>query len=119
MVAQMISFYNTMGKVSLSSSYFNELVAAAVQSGYGVAGMADKGPTDNIRSLLRLSAPDKGVKVYEKENKLYIEIHIKVVYGLNIKTAVKSITHKVKYIVEEATGLTVNRIDVAVDDVVN
>lgn len=115
----MISFYNTIGKVSLTSNYFAELVAAAVQSGYGVAGMADKGPTDNIRSLLKLTAPDKGVKVWEKDQKLNIEIHIKVIFGLNIKTAVKSITHKVKYIVEEATGLTVNRIDVAVDDVVN
>lgn len=115
----MISFYNTNGKVSLTSNYFAELVAAAVQSGYGVAGMADKGPTDNIRSLLKLTAPDKGVKVWEKDQKLNIEIHIKVIFGLNIKTAVKSITHKVKYIVEEATGLTVNRIDVAVDDVVN
>lgn len=115
----MISFYNTFGKVSLTSGFFSELVAAAAQSGYGVAGMADKGPADNIRTLLRLSAPDKGVKVSEKDQKLNIEIHIKVMYGLNIKTAVKSLTHKVKYTVEEATGLIVNRIDVAVDDVVN
>ena len=39
-------------------------------------------------------------------------------YGLNIATIVKSITHKVKHEVEKATGLTVARIEVSVDDIV-
>ncbi len=114
----MISFYKPHGKVSLTNDYFAELVAAAVQSGYGVAGMADGGYADNIKTLLRINAPDRGVRVSAKDNELNIQLHIKVMYGLNIKEAAKSITHKVKYIVEEATGLCVNRIDVAVDDVV-
>ena len=39
-------------------------------------------------------------------------------YGLNIAAIVRSITHKVKYAVEDATGLKVQRIDVCVDDIV-
>lgn len=114
----MVSFYNTMGKVSMTTGYFAELVSAAAQSGYGVAGMATRGPTDSLKGLVNKDFPEKGVRVTEEEGKLVIELHIKVLYGLNIAAAVKSITHKVKYVVEEATGLTVKNIKVSVDDVV-
>ena len=52
-----------------------------------------------------------------QDGRLVISLHIKVAYGLNIAAIVKSITHKVKYVVENATGLSVARIDVAVDDI--
>ena len=63
--------------------------------------------------------PDKGVRVTEDSGKLVIELHIKVTYGLNISAIVKSITHKVKYVVEDATGLQVKKINVSVDDIVS
>ena len=54
----------------------------------------------------------------EEDGRLVIELHIKVTFGLNIAAIVRSITHKVKYAVEDATGLKVQRIDVCVDDIV-
>ena len=114
----MISFFNAFGKVSMASSYFAELVSIAVQSGFGVAGMATGGTTDSLKSLVQKDFPEKGVRVSEEDGQLIIELHIKVSYGLNIAEAVRSITHKVKYVVEEATGLTVKSIRVSVDDVV-
>lgn len=63
--------------------------------------------------------PDKGVRVTEEGGKLVIELHIKVIYGINISAVVKSITHKVRYVVEDATGLQVKRIKVSVDDIVS
>lgn len=114
----MISFYNTYGKVGMTGNYFAELVAAAVQSGFGVAGMATRGPADDLKSLVRKDFPEKGVLVTEADGKLLIDIHIKVTYGLNIAEAVRSVTHKVKYVVEEATGLLVKSIKVSVDDIV-
>ena len=114
----MISFYNTSGKVSMTGNYFAELVSAAAQSGYGVAGMATRGPSDSLKDLILKDHPNKGVLVQEEDGKLLIELHIKVTYGLNIAAAVKSISHKVKYVVEEATGLKVKHIRVSVDDIV-
>ena len=96
----MIKFYNPLGKVCMTSDYFAGLVGAAAQSCYGVCGMAT------------------GVRVTEEDGKLVIELHIKVTYGLNIAAIVRSITHKVKYAVEDATTLKVERIDVYVDDIV-
>ena len=68
--------------------------------------------------VLGTNYPDKGVRVTEEDGKLVIELHIKVTYGLNIAAIVRSITHKVKYAVEDATTLKVERIDVYVDDIV-
>ena len=68
--------------------------------------------------MLGTNYPDKGVRVTEEDGKLVIELHIKVTYGLNIAAIVRSITHKVKYAVEDATTLKVERIDVYVDDIV-
>lgn len=116
----MIKFYNTQGKISITNDYFAGLVGAAAQSCYGVAEMATGGTTDSIKSLVfGANHPDKGVRVTEENGRLIIELHIKVMYGLNIAAIVKSITHKVKYAVEDATGLKVQRIDVAVDDIVS
>ncbi len=116
--ASVISFYNTLGKVSMTHGYFAGLVSAAAQSGYGVAGMATHGAADSLKCLFHKDFPDKGVRVAEADGKLIIELHIKVTYGLNIAEAVKSISHRVKYVVEEATGLSVQHIKVSVDDVV-
>ena len=108
----MIKFYNPLGKVCMTSDYFAGLVGAAAQSCYGVCGMATGGTSDST------NYPDKGVRVTEEDGKLVIELHIKVTYGLNIAAIVRSITHKVKYAVEDATTLKVERIDVYVDDIV-
>ncbi len=115
----MVSFYNPYGRISITESYFAELVGAASKSAVGVAGMATTGPGDSLKSMLRADCPEKGVRVTEQDGQLSIELHIQVVYGINIKEAVKGVTHHVKYLVEQATGFAVKRVDVSVDDVVN
>lgn len=115
----MIKFYNPLGKVCMTSDYFAGLVGVAAQSCYGVCGMATGGTSVSLKTIvLGTNYPDKGVRVTEEDGKLVIELHIKVTYGLNIAAIVRSITHKVKYAVEDATTLKVERIDVYVDDIV-
>ena len=104
----MIKFYNPLGKVCMTNDYFAGLVGAAAQSCYGVCGMATGGTSDSLKTIvLGTDFPDKGVRVTEEDGKLVIELHIKVTYGLNIAAIVRSITHKVKYAVEDATTLKV------------
>lgn len=115
----MIKFYNPLGKVCMTGAYFAGLVGGAVQSCYGVSAMAARGARDSVKTLLLgQNYPDQGVHVTEENGKLVIELHIKVAYGLNIEAIVRSITHKVKYAVEDATTLKVARINVYVDDIV-
>ncbi len=103
----------------MTGAYFAGLVGAAVQSCYGVSAMAAGGAADSVKTLLLgANFPDQGVRVTEECGRLVIDLHIKVAFGLNIAAIVRSITHKVKYAVEDATSLKVARINVFVDDIV-
>ena len=115
----MIKFYTPLGKVSLTNDYFAGLVGNAVTSCYGVAGMHTAGAADSVKTLIFGSdIPEKGVVVTERDGELNIDLHIKVLFGLNIGAIVDSITNKVRHVVEEATNLKVNNINVSVDDIV-
>ena len=48
-------------------------------------------------------------------NSLVVDLHIIVIYGLNLSATVKSIVNKVRYTVEEATGLEVKKVNVFID----
>ena len=81
--------------------------------------MAPRDMTDAVKSMVYGSDyPEKGVRVTQQNGRLVIELHIAVSYGLNISTAARSISHRVKDEVEQATGLKVARVVVSVDDVI-
>ena len=105
----MITSRFPLGDVSFTSGYFATLVGEAAKQCYGVAAMAPRDMTDY---------PEKGVRVTQEDGRLVIELHIAVSYGLNISTAARSISHRVKDEVEQATGLKVARVVVSVDDVI-
>ena len=108
-----------LGDVSFTSGYFATLVGEAAKQCYGVAAMAPRDMTDAVRSMVHGSDyPEKGVRVTQEDGRLVIELHIAVSYGLNISTAARSISHRVKDEVEQATGLKVARVVVSVDDVI-
>lgn len=113
----MVKLTTSLGAITLTNEYFANLVGSVASSCYGVVGMVNKNPVEGLRSLLFGSDfPEKGVKVSQDSNRLEIEIHIKVLYGLNITAIVKSISNKVRYAVENATGLQVETVNVSVDE---
>ncbi|MBQ5824100.1 MAG: Asp23/Gls24 family envelope stress response protein [Clostridia bacterium] len=113
----MIHFENHMGKVEITETYFANLIGNAVSSCFGVVGMAHKNTRQQLRAFLKKGQifPDQGVGVEMRSDGLFIELHIIITYGLNISAICQSITHKVKYTVEQATGLKVGKIKVFVD----
>lgn len=115
----MITLQAPLGTIGMSANYFAQLVSAAAKGCYGVAGMATSSQTDTLKTkIFGRETPNQGVRVTQSNAALTIQLHIKVGYGLNIATVVKSITHRVRHEVEKATGLTVARIEVSVDDIV-
>ena len=115
----MVKIATELGTVILSPEFFANLVGTAASQCYGVKGMATSGPVEGIRSLLfGKNFPEKGVRVSETGGKLNIELHIKVVYGVNITAIVESIANKVKYAVEQSSGLSVTTVNVFVDELV-
>ena len=79
--------------------------------------MAVSGPAQGIRNVLTRQEDnlDKGVRVRCIDGALIIDLHIVVTYGVNIPAIVKSIVNKVRYAVEDSTGLHVSKVNVFVD----
>ncbi len=112
----MIQMDNHLGVIELSQEYFSYLVGNAASSCYGVAGMVKSGARQGLRSLLsRRSYADEGVRVRSEGDKLIVDLHICVIYGMNISAIAKSIVNKVRYTVEQATGLEVKKVNVFID----
>lgn len=115
----MITSRFPLGDVSFSAEYFSSLVGEAAKQCYGVAAMAPRDMTDAVISMVRgADYSEKGVRVTQEDGRLVIELHIAVIYGLNISTAARAISHRVKDEVEQTTGLKVTRVVVSVDDVI-
>lgn len=113
----MIAYETRIGTVSLSKNYFSKLIGNAVSSCYGVVEMMPSAKQRLIDIISPLSSAEKGISVKGDMNNIYVSIHIMVSYGMNINAIAKSITHKIKYTVFEATGINVKKVTVHVDGI--
>jgi len=111
----MITIKTSRGKIGITTSYFAKLIGDAASSCYGVAGMVSKGSQRLFAIFSRTDAPNKGIVVHGTADALFVELHIEVMYGLNINAIAKSIVHKVTYAVEDATGIRVEKVTVHID----
>lgn len=113
----MIRLENHLGTIDISQDYFSILIGRAAASCFGVAGMANSNKRQQLRAIFKKAQifDDQGVAVRNTPNGLHIELHIIVTYGLNITEICKSIVNKVRYTVENATGMQVEEVKVYVD----
>lgn len=115
----MICLENRYGKIEISQTYFASLIGRAASECFGVAGMLSSAAQGIRGAISRREPPDKGVHVRTSPSGLVVDLHIAVVYGMNIAAISKSIVNKVRYTVEEATGLDVAKVNVFVDSMKN
>ena len=115
----MISYETQTGKITIGETYLSKLIGSEVTSCFGVVGMM---PSTGRQRIKRLVSHDKsentGIKVTGNSDSIDVELHIVVTYGMNINAIAASITEKVKYTVKEITGITVNRVTVKVDGII-
>lgn len=85
---------------------------------YGVVGMVSKNATEGFWELMRVENLSKGVKLtLTEDEKLNIELFVMVEYGTKISVIANNIVQKVRYNVENFTGLKVSSITVNVQAV--
>ena len=114
----MICYETRIGSVGFTENFLCRLIGHAVNSCLGVVGMMPSSNRQKIFGLVsKEQALDTGIKVTGSADQIDVEIHIMVSYGMNINAIAASITEKVKYVVEETTGITVNKVAVKVDGI--
>ncbi len=84
---------------------------------FGIVGMASVNMKDGLVNLLKRDNISKGVEVDIVDNKIHIDFHIIVVYGVSIATVTRNLIENVKYRVETFTGMTVEKVNVFVEGV--
>ena len=112
----MFSCEKPIGTIYVSNEYFSKLIASAVSSCYGVAGMVPHSKQKFFEFWGRSTA-DKGVTVKGSMQGIDVDVYIMVTYGININAICDSIVNKVKFTVEQATGITVNKVTIRVDGI--
>ena len=108
---------NDNGAIVVSEVVLARIAGVATSTCYGVVGMAYKSKTDTIAALLKWDSITKGIKVNTEDEKINIDLHVIVEYGVNIKAICDSIISSVKYAVESATGFKVGKVSVNVEGI--
>ena len=114
----MISYETRTGTITITEQFLSKLIGFQVTSCFGVVGMVPSGSRQKIMGVFsKEPALDTGIKVSGDVNSIDVEIHIVVTYGMNINAIAASITEKVKYAVEDITGISVDKVSVMVDGI--
>ncbi|GAA0114372.1 MULTISPECIES: Asp23/Gls24 family envelope stress response protein [Clostridium] len=111
------SITNQVGNIFYSEEVLANIAGVSTMECYGVVGMASKNAKDGLWELLKAENLSKGVKVNMKNESLSVELYIIVEYGTKISVIANNIIQKVKYNVENFTGLKVSQVIVNVQGV--
>ncbi len=114
----MISYETRLGKINISDEYLQAIIGEAVTSCYGVSGMVASGSKQRIVDIFtKNDSLNKGIIIKGNADSIVVELHIIVLYGMNINAIAKSIVNKVQYTVKELTGINVDKVTVKVDGI--
>lgn len=85
---------------------------------FGIVGMAGVSVKDGLVKLLKMDSITRGITVtLNKNNKLILDFHVIVAYGVSILAVADNLISNVKYKVEEFTGIEIEKINIYVDGV--
>ncbi|GAA0085429.1 Asp23/Gls24 family envelope stress response protein [Clostridium sp. MB05] len=113
----MVGYSNEFGNIHYSEEVLAKIVGLSTMECYGVVGMVSKNATEGLWELMRIENLSKGVKLKFNEDKLVIELYVMVEYGTKISVIANNIIQKVRYSVENFTGLKVSSVTVNVQAV--
>ena len=106
-----------MGSVSINSDVIAQYAGAVAMECFGIVGMAGLNVKDGLVKLLKMEDIKRGIIVSVKNNKLNIDFHIIVAYGVNVQSVSENLISTVKYKVEEFAGIEVSHINIFVEGV--
>lgn len=107
----------SIGEVYIDLDVIEKYAGSAAVECFGVVGMAAVSMKDGLAKLLRKESLSHGVNVSLNENKITIDLHIIVSYGISISAVAENLCDNVKYKIEEFAGLTVEKVNVYVEGV--
>ena len=114
---KMTSINTSMGNISIDNEAIAQYAGSVAMECFGVVGMAGINMRDGLVKLLKLDSMTRGINVMVHNNKLVINFHIIVAYGVSILAVSNNLISNVKYKVEEFTGIEIEKINIFVEGV--
>lgn len=106
-----------LGEIEIDNEVLATYAGSSAVGCFGVVGMATINMRDGLVKLLRRENLKNGVKVTINNNKLIIDLHIIISYGVRISVIAENLITDVKYKIEEFTGFEVEKINIFVEGV--
>jgi len=106
-----------LGNVVIENEVIAKYAGSAAVECFGVVGMAAVNVRDGITKLLRKESLSRGVNISVEDNKITVDFHIIVSYGVSISAVADNLVSNVRYKIEEFSGLPVEKINIYVEGV--
>lgn len=106
-----------LGNVIIDTEVIAKYAGSAAVECFGVVGMAAVNVKDGIAKLLRRESLNRGVNITVNDNKITVDFHIIVSYGVSISAVADNLVSNVRYKIEEFSGLPVEKINIYVEGV--
>jgi len=106
-----------MGNIYIDPEVIAQYAGSVAVECFGIVGMASVNVKDGLVKLLMKDSITHGISVSIVNNKLILEFHVIVSYGVSIVTVCDNLISSVKYKVENFTGLEIEKVNIYVEGV--
>ena len=106
-----------MGNIVIDNEVIAQYAGSVAVECFGIVGMAGVSVKDGLVRLLKMDSLTRGINVSIEDNKLVLDFHVIVSYGVSIMAVSDNLIANVKYKVEEFTGLQIKKINIFVEGV--
>ncbi len=106
------------GKIVIDPDVIATYAGSVAVECFGIVGMAAVNMKDGLVKLLKRDYLTHGINVVvNADNKITIDFHVIISYGVSISTVSDNLIETVKYKVEEFTGMEIEKINIFVEGV--
>lgn len=106
-----------MGEITINTDVIATYAGSVAVECFGIVGMAAVNMKDDLVKLLKKDSLKHGINVTLNENKISLDFHVIVAYGVSIRAVSDNLIANVKYKVEAFTGIEVENINILVEGV--
>ena len=107
-----------LGKVTIDPEVISTYAGSVAVECFGIVGMAAVNMKDGLVKLLKKDYLTHGINVViDEENKITIDFHVIISYGVSIITVSDNLIETVKYKVEAFTGMEIKKMNIYVEGV--
>ena len=108
---------NKLGFIQIDPEVIALYAGTTAVECFGIVGMASVNVKDGLVKLLMKDSITHGISVSIVNNKLILDFHVIVSYGVSIVTVCDNLISSVKYKVENFTGLEIEKVNIYVEGV--